>query len=106
MSASRKFMDALRTTGRPPGGDFVKNSGDMGPLARMYTEAGRYLRRRQDRGITDPLNSEEVAILHGALEREASEGPGTEKQEHRLPGHRHKRKSLGWGSWARCGGSW
>ncbi len=51
----------------------MKNSGDMGPLARMYTEAGRYLRRRQDRGITDPLNSEEVAILHGALEREASE---------------------------------
>ncbi|HOP25847.1 MAG TPA: MotA/TolQ/ExbB proton channel family protein [Candidatus Sabulitectum sp.] len=73
MNASRKFMDALRTTGRPPGGDFVKHSGDMGPLARMYTEAGRYLRRRQDQGRTEPLNRDEVAILHGALEREASE---------------------------------
>ena len=73
MNASRKFMDALRTTGRPPGGDFVKHSGDMGPLARMYTEAGRYLRRRQDQGRTEPLNRDEVAILHGALEREVSE---------------------------------
>ncbi len=50
MASSRIFMDALRTTGQPPGGDFVKNSGDMGPLARMYTEAGRFLRRRQDQG--------------------------------------------------------
>jgi len=73
MSSSRLFMEALRTTGRPPGGDFVKNSGDMGPIARMYTEAGRYLRRRQDQGRTELLNKEEVAILHSALEREASE---------------------------------
>jgi len=73
MSASRVFMEALRTTGRPPGGDFVKSSGDMGPLARMYTEAGRYLGRRKDQGRTEPLNREEVAILHSALEREASE---------------------------------
>jgi len=73
MSASRVFMEALRTTGRPPGGDFVKNSGDMGPLARMYTEAGRYLGRRKDQGREEPLNRDEVAILHSALEREASE---------------------------------
>lgn len=73
MGASRKFMEALRTTGRPPGGDFVKNSGDMGPLARMYTEAAKYLRRRQDQGREESLSSDEVAILHSALEREASE---------------------------------
>ncbi|MCK5036335.1 MAG: MotA/TolQ/ExbB proton channel family protein [Candidatus Sabulitectum sp.] len=73
MSASRVFMEALRTTGRPPGGDFVKSSGDMGPLARMYTEAGRYLGRRKDQGREEPLNRDEVAILHSALEREASE---------------------------------
>lgn len=73
MSASRKFMEALRTTGRPPGGDFMKHSSDMGPLARMYSEAGRYLTRRKDQGREEPLNGEEVAILHGTLEREASE---------------------------------
>jgi biopolymer transport protein ExbB/TolQ len=73
MKASRVFMEALRTTGRPPAGDFVKNSGDMGPIARMYTEAGRYLRRRQDQGRTELLNPEEVSILHSTLEREASE---------------------------------
>ncbi len=71
--ASRMFMEALRTTGRPPGGDFLKNSSEMGPLARMYAEAGRFLRRRSDLGLTGPLTGEEVAILHGALEREASE---------------------------------
>ncbi len=73
MGASTTFMEALRTTGRPPGGKFVKNSGDMGPLARMYTEAGRFLTRRKDQGRNDPLNRDEVAILHSALEREASE---------------------------------
>ncbi len=71
--ASRTFMEALRTTGRPPGGDFLKNTSDMGPLARMYTEAGRYLRRRADLGHDGPLSPEEVAVLRGALEREASE---------------------------------
>ncbi|MCD4708156.1 MAG: MotA/TolQ/ExbB proton channel family protein [Candidatus Sabulitectum sp.] len=73
MGSSRTFMEALRTTGHPPGGDFLKSSGDMGPLARMYTEAGRYLSRRKDQGRTEPLNRDEVAILHSALEREASE---------------------------------
>ncbi|MCK5133377.1 MAG: MotA/TolQ/ExbB proton channel family protein [Candidatus Sabulitectum sp.] len=73
MGASRIFMEALRTTGRPPGGNFIKSSGDMGPLARMYTEAGRYLSRRKDQGRIEPLSSDEVAILHSALEREASE---------------------------------
>ncbi len=73
MSSSQIFMEALRTTGRPPGGEFLKSSGDMGPLARMYTEAGRYLSRRKDQGRTEPLNRDEVAILHSALEREASE---------------------------------
>ena len=73
MGASSIFMEALRTTGRPPGGDFIKSSGDMGPLARMYTEAGRYLSRRKDQGRIEPLSRDEVAILHSALEREASE---------------------------------
>ncbi|MCK7490245.1 MAG: MotA/TolQ/ExbB proton channel family protein [Anaerotruncus sp.] len=57
----------------PPAAISSKNSSDMGPLARMYTEAGRFLRRRIDLGLTGPLTAEEVTILHGALEREASE---------------------------------
>ena len=73
ISASKIFMEALRTTGRPPGGNFTKSSSDLGPLARMYTEAGRFLKRRKDQGKTEPLNRDEVAILHNTLEREASE---------------------------------
>ncbi len=73
VSASKIFMEALRTTGRPPGGNFAKSSSDLGPLARMYTEAGRFLKRRKDQGKTEPLNRDEVAILHSTLEREASE---------------------------------
>ena len=73
VSASKIFMEALRATGRPPGGSFSKSSNDLGPLARMYTEAGRFLKRRKDQGKTEPLNRDEVAILHNTLEREASE---------------------------------
>lgn len=73
VNASKVFMEALRTTGRPPGGSFAKGSSDLGPLARMYTEAGRFLKRRKDQGKTEPLNRDEVAILHNTLEREASE---------------------------------
>jgi len=73
LRASRLFMDALRTTGKPPGGDFWNRSSEVGPLAKMYAEAGRFLQRRVDRGITAPLTPEEVGSLHSALEREAGE---------------------------------
>ncbi|MBN2586455.1 MAG: MotA/TolQ/ExbB proton channel family protein [Candidatus Fermentibacteraceae bacterium] len=73
LSSSKIFMDALRTTGRPPGGDFWSRSNEVGPLARMYAEAGRFLQRRMDRGIHDPLTPQEVSSLTSALEREAGE---------------------------------
>ncbi len=73
LGSSKTFMDALRTTGKPPGGDFWSRSSEVGPLARMYAEAGRFLQRRQDRGITEPLSSQEVGSLTSALEREAGE---------------------------------
>jgi biopolymer transport protein TolQ len=73
LGSSRTFMSALRTTGKPPGGDFWGRSSEVGPLARMYAEAGRFLQRRQDRGITEPLSPEEVGSLTSSLEREAGE---------------------------------
>ncbi|MCK5064688.1 MAG: MotA/TolQ/ExbB proton channel family protein [Candidatus Fermentibacteraceae bacterium] len=73
LSSSKIFMDALRTTGRPPGGEFWSRSNEIGPLARMYAEAGRFLQRRTDRGITEPLSIEEASSLSSALEREAGE---------------------------------
>jgi len=73
LRSSRLFMDALRTTGKPPGGDFWNRSSEVGPLAKMYAEAGRFLQRRVDRGVTTPLSPEEVGSLHSALEREAGE---------------------------------
>ena len=73
LGSSKKFMDALRTTGKPPGGDFWSRSSEVGPLARMYAEAGRFLQRRHDRGIEEPLSSQEVGSLTSALEREAGE---------------------------------
>jgi biopolymer transport protein TolQ len=73
LGSSRLFMDTLRTTGRPPGGDFWQRSREIGPLARMYAEAGRFLQRRLDRGIEGNLTPEEVGSLQSALEREASE---------------------------------
>lgn len=73
LRSSRLFMDALRTTGKPPGGDFWNRSSEVGPLAKMYAEAGRFLQRRLDRGVTTPLSPEEVGSLHSALEREAGE---------------------------------
>jgi len=73
LGSSKTFMDALRTTGKPPGGDFWSRSSEVGPLARMYAEAGRFLQRRQDRGITEPLSTQEVGSLTSALEREAGE---------------------------------
>jgi biopolymer transport protein ExbB/TolQ len=73
LGASKKFMETLRTTGRPPGSDFWHRSQEIGPLAKMYAEAGRFLRRREDLGETGSLSSEEVARLQSALEREASE---------------------------------
>lgn len=73
LGSSKIFMDALRTTGKPPGGDFWNRSSEIGPLARMYAEAGRFLQRRTDRGVTTPLTPEEVGSLSTALEREAGE---------------------------------
>lgn len=73
LSSSKTFMDALRATGRPPGGDFWSRSSEVGPLARMYAEAGRFLQRRRDRGISEPLTPQEVSSLTSALEREAGE---------------------------------
>jgi biopolymer transport protein ExbB/TolQ len=73
LSSSKMFMDSLRTTGKPPGADFWSRSSEIGPLARMYAEAGRFLQRRSDRGVTGSLSSEEVTMLRGVLEREASE---------------------------------
>jgi biopolymer transport protein TolQ len=73
LGSSKIFMDALRTTGKPPGGDFWRRSSEVGPLARMYAEAGRFLQRRQDRGMTEPLSTQEVGSLTSALEREAGE---------------------------------
>ncbi|MFO7950577.1 MAG: MotA/TolQ/ExbB proton channel family protein [Candidatus Fermentibacteraceae bacterium] len=73
LRSSKMFMDSLRTTGKPPGSDFWSRSSEVGPLARMYAEAGRFLQRRSDRGVTGSLTSEEVSILRGVLEREASE---------------------------------
>ncbi len=73
LGSSKKFMDALRTTGKPPGNDFWSRNSEVGPLARMYAEAGRFLQRRQDRGITEPLSPQEVGSLTSALEREAGE---------------------------------
>jgi biopolymer transport protein TolQ len=73
LGSSRLFMEALRTTGRPPGGDFWQHSREIGPLARMYAEAGRFLQRRLDRGIDGNLSPEEVSSLQSALEREAGE---------------------------------
>lgn len=73
LTSSKTFMDALRTTGRPPGGDFWNRSSEVGPLARMYAEAGRFLQRRKDRGVTDPLTPQEVSSLTTSLEREAGE---------------------------------
>lgn len=71
LSSSKTFMDALRTTGRPPGGDFWSRSDEVGPLARMYAEAGRFLQRRNNAGT--PLSQEEAQTLTRALEREAGE---------------------------------
>jgi biopolymer transport protein ExbB/TolQ len=73
LRSSRLFMDALRTTGKPPGGDFWNRSSEVGPLAKMYAEAGRFLQRRIERGVTTPLSPEEVGSLHSSLEREAGE---------------------------------
>jgi len=73
LSSSKMFMDSLRTTGKPPGADFWSRSSEIGPLARMYAEAGRFLQRRTDRGVTGSLSNEEVSMLKGVLEREASE---------------------------------
>jgi biopolymer transport protein ExbB/TolQ len=73
LSSSKMFMDSLRTTGKPPGADFWSRSSEIGPLARMYAEAGRFLQRREDRGVTGSLSTEEVSMLRGVLEREASE---------------------------------
>ncbi len=73
LSSSRLFMDTLRTTGKPPGGEFWQRSREIGPLARMYAEAGRFLQRRLDRGATGVLSQDEVGSLQSALEREASE---------------------------------
>jgi biopolymer transport protein TolQ len=73
LGSSRLFMDTLRTTGKPPGGDFWQRSREIGPLARMYAEAGRFFQRRLDRGIEGNLTPEEVGSLQSALEREASE---------------------------------
>ncbi len=73
LDSSGNFMNALRTTGKPPSGDFWNRSNEVGPLARMYAEAGRFLQRRRDRGITDSLSTEEVSSLTSALEREAGE---------------------------------
>lgn len=73
LDSSRTFMNALRTTGKPPGGDFWSRSSEVGPLAKMYAEAGRFLQRRHERGITEPLSPEEVSSLTSALEREAGE---------------------------------
>ncbi|NLP05893.1 MotA/TolQ/ExbB proton channel family protein [Candidatus Fermentibacteria bacterium] len=73
LRSSRLFMDALRTTGKPPGGDFWRDARDKGPLARMYAEAGRFLQRRADRGQSGPLSSDEASLLRSALEREAGE---------------------------------
>ncbi len=73
LGSSRTFMNALRTTGRAPGGDFWSRSSEVGPLARMYAEAGRFLQRRLDRGVTEPLEPPEVSSLTSALEREAGE---------------------------------
>jgi len=73
LNSSKIFMDALRTTGRPPGGDFWNRNDEIGPLARMYAEAGRFLQRRRERGVTAPLTPEEVSSLTSALEREAGE---------------------------------
>lgn len=73
LGSSRLFMDALRTTGKPPGGDFWSHGGDVGPLARMYAEAGRFLQRRADRGQDGPLSADDASLLRSALEREAGE---------------------------------
>ncbi len=73
LKASGRFMEALRTTGRPPGGDFWSRDSEVGPLARMYAEAGRFLQRRDERGETGPLSPEEVGSLRRLLEREAGE---------------------------------
>lgn len=73
LRSSRLFMDALRSTGNPPTGEFWKRGNRIGPLARMYSEAGRFLQRRSDREQTGPLNQDEVGMLRSALEREASE---------------------------------
>lgn len=73
LSSSRLFMDTLRTTGKPPGGEFWKKGREIGPLARMYAEAGRFLQRRSDRGVTGPLTADEAVILRSSLEREAGE---------------------------------
>ncbi len=73
LSSSRHFMETLRTTGRPPSGDFWSKGREVGPLARMYAEAGRFLQRRSDRGQTGPLSQDEASLLRGALEREAGE---------------------------------
>ena len=73
LRSSRLFMDALRSTGSPPTGEFWKRGNRIGPLARMYSEAGRFLQRRSDMGQTGSLNQDEVGMLRSALEREASE---------------------------------
>lgn len=73
LSSSKLFMDSLRTSGKPPGADFWSRSSEIGPLARMYAEAGRFLQRRSDRGVSGTLTSEEVSMLKGVLEREAGE---------------------------------
>ncbi|HPH38995.1 MAG TPA: MotA/TolQ/ExbB proton channel family protein [Candidatus Fermentibacter daniensis] len=73
LSSSRLFMDALRTTGKPPGGDFWSRSREIGPLARMYAEAGHFLQRRSDAGITGSLDADEAGLLRSSLEREAGE---------------------------------
>jgi len=73
LGSSRLFMDALRTTGKPPGSAFRSRSREIGPLARMYAEAGRFLQRRSDSGRTGSLDADEAGLLRSALEREAGE---------------------------------
>jgi biopolymer transport protein TolQ len=73
LSSSRLFMEALRTTGKPPSGDFWSKGRGVGPLARMYAEAGRFLQRRSDRGQAGPLSADEASLLRSSLEREAGE---------------------------------
>ncbi len=73
LNSSQMFMDALRTTGKPPGGDFWSRSDEVGPLALMYAEAGRFIQARENKGISGPLSPEEADELKNALEREAGE---------------------------------